>query len=154
MPYIDPVKWESDHVDPKGHTFHDTDNTIASFHHEVFDRPYSLGPPKRILSLKCFKETLSKSNYKEVVKSWLEDPTLVIPASLPIYPISWFREPFSLLEAIFFKLYGLPNCSSFREQWVPMAQHIFLTGDSFNWAQILSCNLRDEIQKYQKTSAN
>ena len=89
MPYIDPIKWELGHVDPKGNTFHDTDNTlIASFHLELFSRAYALGPPKQLLTSKNFNETLSKSNCEEVVKSWLEDPTLVIPTSLSVYPIS------------------------------------------------------------------
>ena len=35
-----------------------------------------------------------------------------------------------------------------------MAHHILLTGDSFNWAQISSCNLQEEIEKYQKTPPN
>ena len=84
----------------------------------------------------------------------MEDPTLVIPASLPAYPNSWFREPFLFLAAMFCSLYGLPKCSSFRAQWVPAAHHIFLTGDSFNCAQILSCNLWDKIEKYKKPPTN
>ena len=35
-----------------------------------------------------------------------------------------------------------------------MENHILITNDSFNWAQILSCNLREEIEKYEKTPAN
>ena len=37
-----------------------------------------------------------------------------------------------------------------------MEHNILLIGDSFNWVKIVSCNLRDEIEKYQKTlsSAN
>ena len=142
MPYIDLVKWALDQVDPNQRMFHDVDNShICSFHLDVFSRAYALENPKHLLSSKFFDETLNKFNYEEVVKSWMEDPKLVIPASLPTYPISWFIQPFSLLAAMFCRLYGLPKCSSFRAQWVPMAHHIFLTGDSLNWAQILSCNL-------------
>ena len=98
----------------------------------VFARAYALETPKHIFSLKFFDETLAKFNYEQVVKSWLVDPTLVIPLSLSEYLVSWFRDPFSLLDAMFCRLFGLPNCSSFKAKWVPMANHVLLTGDSFN----------------------
>ena len=49
-------------------------------------------------------------------------------------PISWLREPFSLLETIFFCLYGLPNYTKFKSKWDPIDHHILLIGESFNWA--------------------
>ena len=102
MPYTDPIKRELDHVKPKGCSFHDTDNTsVSSFYLDVFARAYALGPPKQLLSSIFFDETLSRFNYEEVFKSWIEDPTLVIHASLLVYPNSWFREPLSLLVAMF-----------------------------------------------------
>ena len=76
---------------------------------------------------------------------------LDIPVSLPTYPVSWFKEPFSLLCAMICRLYSLPNCSLFQAKWVPLANHILLIGHSFNWAQILSYNLRVEIEKYERT---
>ena len=55
---------------------------------------------------------------------------------------------------MFCRLYGLPNCSLFKAQWHPMANHILLTGHSFNLAQILSLNLRKKIEKHEKTPDN
>ena len=87
--------------------FNDIDNvSIASFDPEVFVRAYALETPKKPFLLKFFDESLAKLNNEQVVKSWLEDPILVIPVSLSAYPVSWFREPFSLLEAMFCRLYG------------------------------------------------
>ena len=92
--------------------FHDIENeSIASFHPDVFARAYALATPKHLFSRKFFDETLAKLNNEQVVKSWLEDLTLVIPISLSAYPVSWFREPFSLLATMFCRLFGLPNCS-------------------------------------------
>ena len=88
---------------------------VDSFHPDVFSRDYALGPPKELLTSNFFNESLSRFIYEEVVKSWLEDPTLVIPPSILAYPISWFKEPFALLEAMIFMLYGLPNYSSFKD---------------------------------------
>ena len=112
--------------------FNDIDNdSIASFGPEVFARAYGLKTPKQFFLAKFFDDFLSKSNYDQVAKCWLEDPTLVIPVSLSAYPVSWFREPFSLLAAMFCRLYGLPNCSLFKKKWTPMENHVLLTGDSF-----------------------
>ena len=38
----------------------------------------------------------------------------------------------------------------FKFEWVPIAHHILLTSESFNWEQNLSMNLNEEIEKYQK----
>ena len=39
----------------------------------------------------------------------------------------------------------------FKAEWVLAAQHIIVTCDSFNQAQILSINLQEKIDKYHKT---
>ena len=155
IPYTEPVKWALDHVDLNQRIFNDIDNvSIASFDPDVFSRAYALANPKQPFSLKFFNETLTKLNNEQVVKSCLEDPTLVIPVSLSAYLVSWFTEPFSLLATMFFKLFGLPKCSLFIVKWVPTTNHVLLTGDSFNLAQILFCNLLEEIEKYQRTRTN
>ena len=41
-----------------------------------------------------------------------------------------------------------------QRQWFPMEHNILLIGDSFNWRKIVSCNFRDKIEKYQKTSSS
>ena len=80
----------------------------------------------------------------------MENPILFPVEPGISYPISWFREPFSLLAAMFCRLYGEENCTYFKLEWVSVAQHIILTGESFNWAQILSLNLQHQIEKYLK----
>ena len=52
---------------------------------------------------------------------------------------------------MFCGMYGLVNCSMFKDEWVPVAHHILLTGEPFNWEQILFVNLKEDIEKYQKT---
>ena len=84
----------------------------------------------------------------------MENSTDYVPRPSNSYPISWFREPFSFPVTMFCHLYGLANSSLFKYKWVLVAHHILLTGDSFNWAQILYVNLKEEIEKYHKTSAN
>ena len=125
MLYMDPVMWDLDHVDLNQWMFNDIDNvSIALFAPEVFSQAYGLKTPKHFFSGKCFDKFLSKSKYEQVVKCWLEDPTLVIPVSLSAYLVSWFREPLSLLAAMFCRLFGLPNISLFKEKWVPMVNHV------------------------------
>ena len=68
-----------------------------------------------------------------------------------IYPNSWFKEPFSLLAAMFRQLYGEANCTFFNIEWVSEAQHSIVIGKYFNWAQILYVNLKEKIDNYHKT---
>ena len=53
-----------------------------------------------------------------------------------LYPVTWFREPYSLLIAMLCRLYGLPNCSVFKAEWALIAHHILTTSESFPWASI------------------
>ena len=80
----------------------------------------------------------------------MENPVLFPTEPGIAYPISWFREPFSLLAAMFCRLNGEANCTYFKSECVPAAQHIILTGESFNWAHVLSLNLQHQIEKYLK----
>ena len=149
MPYTNLVKWALDNANPNKHTFDDHIHIpLASFHLEVFSRAYALGPPRKILSSKFLDETISQFNYEEVVKHWMENPTKYVPRPSDSCLISWFKEPFSFLSAMLCRLYGLENCSLFKAEWVPVAHHILLIGESFNWAHILSLNLKEEIEKY------
>ena len=79
----------------------------------------------------------------------MENPLFLAESGIA-YPISWFRKPFSPLDAMLCRLYGEANCTHFKSEWVLVAQHIILTHDSFNWAQILSFNLQHQIEKYMK----
>ena len=134
MPYTNPVKWVLDYANPKERSFNDNTHTpVSSFHSDVFSRAYVLGPPRQLLTSKFLDEAITRFNYEEVVKSWMDNKELFVPTSTNSYLISWFREPFSLLAAMFCHLYGSANYSLFKAQWVPMAHHILLTGDSFNW---------------------
>ena len=97
IPYTDPVMWALDHVDPKERIFRDIHNVIiASFRPEIFARDYGFPNPKQLLSSKFVEESHANLNYEQVVKPWLQNPMLDIHVSLPSYPVSWFKEPFSL----------------------------------------------------------
>ena len=69
------------------------------------------------------------------------------------YPVTWFKEPYSLLVAMLCRLYDLPNCSMFKYEWDPIAHHVLATGHSFLWASMLSLELKISIQEYQKATA-
>ena len=155
MPYTDTVKWALDHANPEEQVFNDHIGFfLASFKPDIFSKGYGLGISKQLLNYNFLDEVISRFDYKDVVKSWMENPTKFILQPSNIYPISWFREPFSLLVAMFCRLYGEANCSLFKVERVSTAHHILLTGESFNWAQILFVKLQQDIDKYQKTAAN
>ena len=123
-------------------------------HSDLFARAYALGPPRQLLTSKFIDESISWYKYEEVVKSWMDNTKLFVSTPTNAYPFSWFREPFSLLVAMFCHWYGSPICTMFQAKWLHVEHHVLITGDSFNWAQVLSFNFKDEIEKYYKTLAS
>ena len=74
MPYTDPVKQAFDYANPKELSFNDnTDTLVASFHFDVFSRAYALVPPRQLLTSKFLDEAITRFNYEEVVKSWMNN---------------------------------------------------------------------------------
>ena len=80
MPYTDTMKWEMDHANPKDRMFNDHNGTfLDTFIPDTFSKDYALGTPKQLLSRKFLDEATSCFNYEELVRSWMENPTLFIP---------------------------------------------------------------------------
>ena len=104
---------------------------VASFHINVFVIAYALKPPQQLLTAKFLDAAMSKFDFEEVIKSWMDKPAKFIPKADKSYPISWFREPFSLLAAMFCQLFSLPNYREFKVEWAPIVHHILLTRDNF-----------------------
>jgi hypothetical protein len=46
-------------------------------------------------------------------------------------------------------LYGEKDNSKFKLSWVPLIHQVLKEG-VFNWAHILSANIKQEVQKYQE----
>ena len=100
---MDAVKWVLNHVKPEERVFNDYIGIyLDSFRPEIFAKAYGLSPLKQLLSRKFLDEVASCFNYEEVVKSWMANPNLFPIEPGISYPISWFREPFSLLATMFF----------------------------------------------------
>ena len=70
-----------------------------------------------------------------------------------LYLVDRFREPYSLLETMFCRLYSLPNCSYFKAEWVLITHHILTIGESLPWVYIISLELKTTIQDYKKSTA-
>ena len=74
MPYTNLVKWALDYENHKECSFNDNTHTpIASFHYDVFARAYVNGPPRKLLTSKFLDEAITRFNYEEVVKSWMDN---------------------------------------------------------------------------------
>ena len=97
---------------------------------------------------------MSEFNFEQVIKYWMHNPADFFSKSNKAYPISWFRESFSLLEAMFCELYGLPKCREFKDECDIIAHHTLLIGERFNWEQILSVMLKESIEKYQNVATS
>ena len=95
----------------------------------------------------------SRFNFEEMLKSWMHQPSKFSKRSDELYPVTWFKEPYSLFATMICRLYGLPNCSVLKTEWAPVAHHVLATGDSFPWASMLSLELKNSIEDYQKATA-
>jgi hypothetical protein len=51
------------------------------------------------------------------------------------------------LATMLCRLYGEPNALQFKLEWVPLIHHILDKGNIFNWAVILSSNLKRQVEK-------
>ena len=112
---------------------------------DVFVKAYGLKPARQPLDADFSKAYKSRFNFNEMLKSWMSESSKFSQRNDDLYPIAWFREPYSLLEAMLCRLYGLPNCSFFKVEWDPIAHHVLTKGESFPWDSILSLEIRTVI---------
>ena len=86
---------------------------------------------------KFSKAAKTRFNFDEMLKSWMHQPSKFSKRSDDLNPVTWFKEPYSLLAAMLCRLYGLPNCSVFKAEWAPIAHRVLAIDDSFLWESIL-----------------
>ena len=87
MPYTYPVKWALNHAKPENRVFNDHIGTfLVAFSPDIFAKAYELEHLKQLRSCKFLVEATSRFNYEEVVKSWMENPTLFISQPGNAYP--------------------------------------------------------------------
>ena len=150
LPYSDIVTWVVDHANLKECYFNtSTGLQLANFRSGTFVRIYTLKPFRQLLDADFVKAAKSRFNFDQMLKSWMAEPRKSSQRKDQLYPIEWFKEPYSLLAAMLCRLYGLPNCSYFKEEWAPIVHHVITTGESFPWASILSLELKNAIQEFQ-----
>ena len=78
MPYTDAVKWALDDVNPEERVFNDHIGIfLASFKPDIFSKAYAFGPSKQLLNHNFLDEAISHFNYEDVVKSWMENHSLL-----------------------------------------------------------------------------
>ena len=154
LPYNYAVKWITEHVNPKDCSFNDsTGSQLANFHFEVFTRVYALKPAIQPLTIECAQSSKTRFNFEEMLKSWMHEPGKLLQRADDLYPVTWFKDPYSLLAAMLCRLYHLPNSFVFKDEWAPVGHHVLETNDSFPWASILSLELKKSIQAYQKATS-
>ena len=154
LPYTDVVKCIVDHENPKERSFNDsTWLQLATFHPEVFTRAYALKPVVQPLNIEFTQSSKTRYNFNEMLKYWMNEPRKFSQRDGNLYPVTWFREPYSLLEAMLCILYGLLNFYVFKSEWDLVTHHVLTIGKSFSWASILSLELKMAIQDYQKATA-
>ena len=125
LPYNDAVRWIIDHANPKYYSFYtSTRFLLANFHSENFVKNYALKPFRQLLNADFIKAAKSRYSFDQILKSWMTKPHKLSQRKDDLYPIEWFKEPYSLLAAMFCRLYGLSNSSYFKEEWALISHHV------------------------------
>ena len=118
-----------------------------------FVKNYALKPFRQLLNADFVKDAKSRYNFDEMFKYWMNEPCNFYWRKYDLYPIEWLKEPYSMLDEILCRLYGLPNDSYFKEECASIAHHVINTRESLPWASILSLVLKTTIQYFQKATA-
>ena len=131
LPYNNAVRWIIDHANRKYHSFNNsTGFPLANFCYDIFLKNYALEPFRQLLNVDFIKAARSRYNFDELLKSWMNEPCNFSQRKDGLYPIEWFKEPYSLLATRLCRLYGLPNYSYFKEEWDPINHHVITTCES------------------------
>lgn len=83
----------------------------------------------------------------QCIKKGVMDPQCFKAKTNKLYPIGKCKCPHSIVNVMLFRLYGQSNPNHFREEQVPLFHGILQKVNVFNWANILSHNLTNEIRE-------
>ena len=111
LPYNDAIKWIVEHANPKDRSFNDSAGSqLANFCPEIFTWACGLKLARQLLNAKFAQSSKTRFNFNENLKSWMHEPGKLSQRIDDLYLVTWFKEPYSLLEAMLCRLYGLPSC--------------------------------------------
>ena len=115
LPYNDAIRWIVDHANVKYRSFNtSTGSQLTNFRSETFVRIYALKLFIQLLDANFLKVAKSIFNFDQMLKSWMSEPHKFSKRKDQLYPIEWFKEPYSLLATMLCRIYGLPNYSLFK----------------------------------------
>jgi hypothetical protein len=117
---------------------------------------YRLSRPTTKLDDNFMNEFIKEKVKKEemqmahLIREWWYDPDSFKVIGEKIYHVTRLKKSPMLVSIMLCRLYGEKNPSRFKLSWVPII-HQVLVGNIFNWAHILSTNLKQEVQKSQQS---
>jgi len=86
---------------------------------------------------------------EHLIREWWYDPDSFKVIGEKIYHVTKLKKSQMLVFIMLCRLYGEKNPSRFKLSWVPIIRQV-LVGNIFNWAHILSTNLKQEVKKSQR----
>ena len=99
-----------EHTNPKYCSFNDSAGSkLANFRPDIFTRTYGLKPARQPLNLEFSQASRTRFNFDEMLKYWINEPGKFSQRKDDLYPVTLFREPYSLLAAMLCRIYGPPN---------------------------------------------
>jgi hypothetical protein len=160
FPYNDMVGWALDHVDiPTRTIFNSQKVTIGYFRPDYLQVMYKLSLVSNFLYNANFLVDFNKKecdqykkNLPDLIKDWYSHPEKFRVDSHGIYPVSALEPHIMYIIMMMCRLYRKENIAHFFLPWVPII-HIAAEEYSFDWENILSDNLVQEIARYQSLRA-
>jgi hypothetical protein len=62
------------------------------------------------------------------------------------------REPYQYLMGLLYMLYGLKDCSIFRDSWIPLSYDVANYGWTFKWGAILSSTITRALERTKENN--
>jgi hypothetical protein len=118
-------------------------NLIASFKPDDLAKCYHIEAGNKNLDGQLLSEL--ELTPKDLFPTWYKADKQFKYRPKSRYPTTNLRRPYQYMVAMLCRLYGEPDATHFPLSYMPLIYFCADVGASFNWADILSENLKDVI---------
>jgi hypothetical protein len=156
MAYNDMINWALEKVDiPIRSILNDQGVVVGFFKPEHIQVMYKLSPnPKYTFNANFLAEFQRKEctevdqMYPDLIREWWRCPSKFRANTHGVYATTSLNEYMVYVAIMLCRLFGKKDPCHFPTEWVPFLKEA-LEGFTFNWSNILSHNLSQEVSNYR-----
>jgi hypothetical protein len=150
FPCIEVLKWIINHTDGKKCLINDENGKCVDvFLPTEFYKYYKLKDPEEWFNTDFMVKFYEFHDTSRLMASWWKEDKKFTNRSNGQYGSLNLREPYIYLMAFTYWIYRETDCSKFLEAWMPLAYIVAISGNSFNWGEIISKQLSIYVQQGQ-----